>query len=254
MIRTVLIAVSLLFIGTTVVIPPDAHSKEPKDDPSVSFRKDYPAVSFESVEKTAIKGLYEIVAGGNVFYYHPESGNILFGEMITKTFANVTAERRNSLMAARLKDLPLGKAIRIGNGKNIVIEFTDVDCPFCRKLEEYFEKRSDVTRYVFLSPIESLHPESTKKSMAVLCAEDRSGTYRDVMKGVYDGKEVPACNNEDAAKMLAEQREFGAKLGVQGTPALWIDNVPVAGANIALIEQLLSPDKEHTVQRKEVKP
>jgi thiol:disulfide interchange protein DsbC len=238
----------MICLGTT------AQSAELKDGPAASFRKDYPVATFESVGRTDIDGLYEVVAGGNVFYYHPKTGNVIFGEMLTKTFTNVTAERRNSLLSGLLKDLPLEKAIRIGNGRNVVIEFTDVDCPFCRKLEEYFEKRSDITRYVFLSPIEGLHPESMKKSMAVLCAEHPSEAYRDAVQGIYDGREVPACNNENAAKMLSEHREFAAKLGVQGTPALWINSVPVAGANIPLIEQLLSADKERNLPRKEVKP
>jgi protein-disulfide isomerase len=65
---------------------------------------------------------------------------------------------------------------------------------------------------------------------------------------------VPACGKERAAAMLAEHVEQGRKLGVQGTPALWINNVPVAGANIPLIEQLLSSDRDKHLPRKEVKP
>ncbi len=254
MIRTVLSVVCLLALSSAVIVPGDAHSKELKGAPAALFKKDYPAVSFESIEKTDIEELYEVVAGGNVFYYHPKTGNVLFGEMITKTFTNVTAERRNSLISAKLKELPLRKAIRIGTGKNVVIEFTDVDCPFCRKLEEYFEKREDVTRYVFLFPIESLHPESMKKAAAVFCTENRLDTYKKAMKGLYDGKDLPECNNADAAALLAEHKEFARKLGIQGTPALWINNVPVSGANIPLIEQLLSPDKARNSPRKEVKP
>jgi thiol:disulfide interchange protein DsbC len=231
-----------------------AQSAELKDGPAASFRKDYPVATFESVGRTDIDGLYEVVAGGNVFYYHPKTGNVIFGEMLTRTFTNVTAERRNSLLSGLLKDLPLEKAIRIGNGRNVVIEFTDVDCPFCRKLEEFFEKRGDVTRYVFLFPIDGLHPESTRKSLAALCAGNPAEIYRKAVKGGYDGKDVPACGKEQAAALLADHVEQGRKLGVQGTPALWINNAPVAGANIPLIEQLLSSDRDKHLPRKEVKP
>ena len=222
-------------------------------DPESSFKRDYPAVTFETIEKTGIEGLYEVFAGGNLFYYHPKTGNLLFGEMITREFRNITAERRNERIAAVLKALPLDKAIRIGTGKNVVIEFTDVDCPFCRKIEDLFDKREDVTRYVFLFPLTQIHPESIKKSLAVLCSQDRAKAYRDAAAGRFDGKDMPGCG-DDAARLLDEHREFGRRLGIQGTPALWVNATPVEGANAVQIERLLDTGNEAYSLRKEVKP
>jgi len=242
-------AVCLLFIVASV-----AFSKDSKDDPAASFKKDYPAITFESIEPTNIDGLYEVVAGNNVIYYHPKTGNIFFGEIITKGFVNITAEKRNKLVSTKLTELPLNKAIRIGRGKNIVVEFTDIDCPYCRKLEEFFGKREDVTRYVFLFPLQQLHPSSMAKSMKVLCAKenDRAAAYADAMQGSLDELKpgisaandlLSVCNDQKALDLLMEYQEFGKKLGVQGTPALWINNTPVMGMNIPQIEQLLAPTK-----------
>jgi len=254
MIRRLLVSVCLIASGMVVIGSGSANAKEQKGDPAASFKKDYPAVTYESVEKTDIEGVYEVVAGGNVFYYHPESGNVLFGEMITKTFTNITADRRSGLMAAKLKSLPLNKALRFGTGKHVVVEFTDIDCPFCRKIEEYFEKRDDVTRYVFLLPLDSLHPDSRKKSLKVLCSENRAGAYKDAMKGAYDGKDIAACDDKDVVKLLEEHKAVAGSLGIQGTPALWVDMAPVMGANIPLIDQLLAADAIAQSQRKEVIP
>lgn len=254
MIRRLLVSVCLIASGMAVIGSGSAIAKEQKGDPAASFKKDYPAVTYESVGKTDIEGVYEVVAGGNVFYYHPASGNVLFGEMITRTFTNITADRRNSLMAEKLKSLPLDKALRIGTGKHVVVEFTDIDCPFCRKIEEYFEKCNDVTRYVFLLPLDSLHPDSRKKSLKVLCSDNRIGAYKDAMKGAYDGKDLSVCDDEEAAKLLEQHKAMAGNLGIQGTPALWVDTAPVMGANIPLIDQLLSSDAIAQSQRKEVKP
>jgi thiol:disulfide interchange protein DsbC len=222
-------------------------------DPEASFKRDYPAVTFEAIEKTGIKGLYEVFAGGNLFYYHPKTGNLLFGEMITRDFRNITAERRNERIAAVLKTLPLDKAIRIGTGRNVVIEFTDVDCPFCRKLEDLFEKRDDVSRYVFLFPLTQIHPDSLKKSLAVLCSQDRAQAYKNAAAGRFDGKDMPGCGDA-AARLLDEHQEIGKRLGIQGTPALWVNSTPVGGANAVQIERLLDAGNEAHSLRKEVKP
>ena len=63
--------------------------------------------------------------------------------------------------------LDLTKAVKIGNGKTMVIEFTDPDCPFCRKAEAYLQKRTDLTRYIFFIPLKS-HPASKGKVQYIL--------------------------------------------------------------------------------------
>lgn len=237
-----------------VVTATDAEARGALEDVSVSFTKDYPAVSIEHIEKTDVEGLYEIQAGCNILYYHPKTGNVLFGEMISKTFSNITSDRKAVLLSSVLKALPLTKAIKIGSGKNVVIEFTDIDCPFCRKLEEFFEKRSDVTRYVYLFPIEKLHPDSAKKSVAVLCSSDKPGAYREAVKGIHDSGDIPACPKDGPAALLEDHLALAGKLCVQGTPALWINGTPVAGANIPQIDQLLSSGEITQIKGKEVKP
>jgi thiol:disulfide interchange protein DsbC len=60
-------------------------------------------------------------------------------------------------LPGRVKEIPLEKGIKIGDGKSVVIEFTDPDCTFCRKAADWLEKnREGVTRYVFLYPITRL--------------------------------------------------------------------------------------------------
>lgn len=238
--RKFVLVVALLFVMDAFTGIGIAHGKDRMTDAQASFKKDYPAVTLENIEKTDIDGIYEVYAGGNIIYYNPGSGNVIFGEMITKGYKNVTVERRNSLTSLSLKSVPLDKAIVIGHGKNKVIEVVDVDCPFCRKVDDFLDKRDDVTRYVFLFPLEQLHPASMKKSTAILCSSDRVGAYREAMKGQYDGKDIAVCNNDAATKLLFEYKAIAEKLGVKGTPALWINNTPVSGANIPQIEQLLS--------------
>ena len=97
----------------------------------------------------------------------------MFGEIWTKDGRNVTAEKRARIAAAKLKDVPLDKAVKIGNGRNKVIEFTDPDCPYCRKAAEFFKGRNDVTLYVFFFPL-PIHKDAQAHARYVLCAADKA--------------------------------------------------------------------------------
>ncbi len=242
MIRRVMAITMFLFI-----VAGDAYSGDLYADAAASFKKDYPAATIESVEKTDIEGLYEVVGGGNVFYYHPRTGNILFGEIYTKGGKNLTAERREQFAAAKIKSLPLDKAIKIGNGKNIVIEFTDPDCPFCRKAEGFFKDRRDVTRYVFLFPLQQIHPKSVAKSLEVLCekGKDRAKAYREAMAGSLGSREPVSCDDQKASGLLAEYVKLGNELGVRGTPAFWVNGISVSGADFKKLSELLGDEKSN---------
>jgi len=215
-----------------------------------SFKKDFPLTQIREVRATDIEGLFEITARGNVFYYHLKSSQLFFGDLMTKDFNNVTAERRKEvaaswekIIAARLKDLPLAKAIKIGSGKHVVIEFSDIDCPFCRNVEHIFKKYTDMTRYVFLFPLESIHPAAVKKATSVLCSKNRATAYADAMDGKLDSGDIKLCNDNKVAALLKEYKDIARTLEVDGTPAIWIDGRVIRGADVKKIESILTAGK-----------
>ena len=218
-------------------------------DPAAAFKKDYPAVQFENIEKTDIDGVYEVTAGGNLLYYYPQRGYILFGELYNKSGQNLTAERRDVILAKKIKNLPLDKAIKIGMGKKTVIEFTDLDCPFCRKAEEFFKDRKDVTRYVFLYPLQQLHPLSMAKSLKVLCVKKsaRAAAYTEAVSGSLDKLDLKGaadnllsvCGDQKKIDLLMEYGKLGRELGIAGTPSFWINGVHVSGADFKRLGELL---------------
>jgi thiol:disulfide interchange protein DsbC len=191
--------------------------------------------------KSGIDGLYEVVSGQNVIYYDPKSGTKLIGEMYTKEGKNLTVEARDKASAqAALKELPLDKAIKIGKGKNTVIMFTDPDCPFCRKIEEYFKDRKDIIRYVYLLPLEQLHPKSMDKSKIIMCSPDKMKAFFKAMGGSLDTEELKPCADEKVAAILNDNISLARRLGIQGTPYLIVNGVAVRGADTKRIDELLS--------------
>jgi thiol:disulfide interchange protein DsbC len=239
---SVLLFVMTAFAGLSAMA---AEKEAPKkiEEVSEAFAKDFPYAKVQSVDESGLPGIYEIVSGNNIIYYHPETGRMIFGEMLEKTGKNITAEKREALLATKLETLPLDKAIKIGSGKTKVIEIVDVDCPYCRKLEEFFKSREDVTRYVFLLPLESIHPKSMAKTKEVLCAKNKASMFIDAMAGKLDNAELKGCDNQKVDKTLGEFKSAAAALGVTGTPVLWVNNKQIVGADLRKLEALLGGDK-----------
>jgi thiol:disulfide interchange protein DsbC len=137
--------------------------------------------------------------------------------------------------------IPTENAIRIGMGKNTVIEFEDPDCPFSRRLSDYMNKRPDVTRYVFFLPAEQIHPDAMNKARFVLCSKNSPQAFLDVMSGKYDKVKPPVCKDEKVEKILKEHKELADKLGAGVTPYLIINGKFVIGADFEKIEAIIGP-------------
>ena len=203
------------------------------------FKKVFPKVPFDAIKATDIKGVYEVSKGSDLIYFIPDSSYLFIGDIINKDGKNLTAERKGELVAETAKDLPLDKAIKIGNGKNTILEFTDPDCPFCRKAAEFLEPRTDVTRYVFFFPL-PMHPDAENKVKYIFCAEDRAKAYEDAMKGKFDDQKYEKCEKPEAVALLNLHKEIGAKMGINGTPFFIVNGKKaVTGANTPEIEAAL---------------
>jgi thiol:disulfide interchange protein DsbC len=206
-----------------------------------NLMKTFPNLTLDGFRESPLKGLYEITAGEQVFYFSPE-GYLFFGEIWTKDGKNLTAEMREKVAADRIKDLPLDKALKIGNGPKKVIEFTDPDCPYCRKVDSFLAKRTDVTRYVFFVPLRKIHPDAEKKARYILSHTDRQKAFHEVFGGEFDGKPIPVAEGVQQSQ-LEEMEKIASGIGVRGTPALWIDGAHVNGADLQRISGLLDKGK-----------
>ena len=136
-----------------------------------------------------------------------------------------------------------------------IVEFEDFQCPFCKKaqdtLQQVLLRYKDKVRVVHRDfPLQSLHPASWKAHEAGRCAEEQGKfwEYRDLLY-----KNAPAANPEqliayasqlgldstdfrkclDSSKFKAVvQRDEGEanRLGIQGTPAFFINGQLLSGA------------------------
>ncbi len=229
----------IIFTALLVLTAQVGHSHEEQLNEAEIIRSKFPDITIDHIQATPVPGVFELTVNDQVVYYAPESGITFFGEMWDQNKKNLTAVRTNALQAAKIADLPLDKAIRIGNGPNTVIEVVDPDCPFCRKTHAFFNKRNDLTRYIFLFPITQIHPDAEKKALYILCANDRNKAYEEALSGGLDRTMLAECKEEKAVTLLLAHQEIGRKLNVRGTPALWINGQFVPGADFRKIQEIL---------------
>jgi thiol:disulfide interchange protein DsbC len=234
-------AVTILATASTLAVlamAPNAHAAPAKSKQLDHFHRLYPKIKVEGFSRTDIEGLYEVMSDGKVAYFHPRTGYLILGNIMTSQGRNLTQERIGTEMYKLITPQDLSKAIKAGKGKNVVIEVTDPDCPYCRKMHAFWEGREDVTRYIFLNPLD-MHPDAVKKATFILASADTEKALFEVFSGQLDNDREKLDKKYDDKGRLKEQKAFTEKLRVDGTPSYWINGVFVPGANVPLIEKLL---------------
>jgi thiol:disulfide interchange protein DsbC len=194
-----------------------------------SLRQQMPENAIGGVTKTPIPGLFEVVVENRIVYVTEDGRYILGGPLIDqKANQNLTKARLDKINAVPFDSLPLDLAIKRvkGNGSRKMAIFEDPDCPYCKKLEQELKGVDNVTVYIFLYPIEEIHPGATDKAQAIWCAKDRVKAWDDVMfAGAAPSK--PAGCDTPIAKIV----ELGRRHRIVGTPtAILADGRRVVGA------------------------
>jgi thiol:disulfide interchange protein DsbC len=226
-----LIFAALLIAGT-------ACAQE--DNVRKGFAAKFPQVTIQSITKLPDLNLYEVVAEGDIYYVDEKVDYVIDGEIIaTKTMTNLTKQRKQKLSAIPFNDLPLDLAFKRvkGKGERKLAVFSDPDCPFCKRIEGDLAKLDNVTIYMFLYPIEGLHPGAPEVAKRIWCSTDKIKAWDDYMVNKVRPSAAPTCDNP-VDKIV----EYGRKKNINGTPTLIFangDRVPGA-ISAAQIDTLLN--------------
>jgi len=224
----------VLFLFPTCVL---AKKATPAGSPIEKFRKDFPKNNFETITPTAIKGVYEVYTGNQIYYYMPKGDVILYGSIISKDGLNITQESNQKKMAQKMANLPLNSALKIGNGKTAVIEFMDPNCYHCRQAYKYFSQRQDVALNVFFFP---LSKESADKIKRILCSKDILKAYEDTMSGKPDSNAPQsACTDKKVDETVKTHMRLASQIGVRGTPLFYVKGQVMNGFDPVAMEKLL---------------
>jgi thiol:disulfide interchange protein DsbC len=180
----------------------------------------YPKFKVESVSKTPYPGLYEVFMAGQIIYTDEKMTFLIAeGRLVDpKSKKDLTAERMDELTKIDFAKLPLDQAIKVvkGNGSRKLVVFSDVDCPYCKRLEQNeLSNITDVTVYTFLYPIVQLHPDAAAKSKSIWCASNRVKAWDDWIMRNQLPKNAVNCDVP-----LEKVGDLAKSLDITSTPTL----------------------------------
>lgn len=136
-----------------------------------------------------------------------------------------------------------------------IVEFSDYQCPFCRRaepiIEQVLERYPEKVRFVFQHfPLDSIHPRARAASEAALCAGDQDKFWPYHALLFEEGADLEVAGLEAAAEQaeldvpsfrtcVDERRHravvdadvsAGRAAGVTGTPAFFVNGIGLKGA------------------------
>ena len=187
------------------------------------MKNTYPELPIKSIEKTDYNDLYEVFIGSQIIYTNGAFDFLIVeGRVVDpKTKIDLTELRLEELTRINFNDLPLSDAIKVvkGDGKRKIAIFSDVDCPYCKRLEKKELSNIDnITIYTFLYPL-AIHPEAEEKSKKIWCAKDRAEAWSE-----YIFKDKLPKNSGDCKTPINQILKLGKDLGISSTPTIILPN------------------------------
>lgn len=211
-------------IALTVLSAMYAAALPAADDVSATLQKTltarFPDIKVERVGPSVLPGLYEVVTPTEIVYADAKGEHLVLGQIMdVTTRQNLTEQRWNEINKVDFNSLPLQQAIKLvkGQGRRKVAIFEDPFCPYCQELEHGLEKLDDVTIYIFLYPLEGLHPGASAAARDIWCASDPAAAWSDWMLNKKAPLEAANCKDTPIEPLAA----LGEKLRINSTPTMF---------------------------------
>jgi protein-disulfide isomerase len=179
----------------------------------------------------------------------PEAARAYVDELRKAASVEILLDRPRTQVAAA------GPARGPADAPVTIIEFSDYQCPFCRRAEPTVKQVLDAyegkVRFVFRHfPLDRIHPQARGASEAAACAAeqgkfweyhaelfsgdgqlDRPALDAAAQKTGLDAAAFKTCVDERKTQALVEADvKDGEEAGVSGTPAFFINGIPLRGA------------------------
>ena len=202
---------------------PAAQSAPSKTDPRADIVKKIDGLKLEDVRMTPVDGVFEITRGSEISYASSDGRYVILGDMIDiDSDANLSETRRRAIRSRILDGIPDSEMVVFSpkDPKYTITVFTDIDCGYCRRLHSQIAEYNRLgirVRYLFY-PRTGPNTESWHKAEAVWCAPNRA----DALTRAKNGEDIKSPNCP--ADIIARDYELGHKVGVEGTPAIFLSS------------------------------
>ncbi len=203
-----------------------------------ALAKRIPQAADATIKTTPLKGLYEVVSGGQVMYMDKNARYIIDGNLFDmEQRRNLTDETRGGLRLDAVNQLGEENMLVYkpkGEVKHTITVFTDIYCPYCQRLhqemDDYMNNGIKV-RYIFV-PFKGA--KSVNTSISVWCADDQNKAMDKAKAG--EEVEPKKCDNP-----VSKHQMMANQIGIRGTPAIMLEDgqlMPGYVPSSKLIQQL----------------
>ncbi len=176
----------------------------------------------DSIALSPVAGLYEVVYGAQVLYVSKDGNYLLEGNLLDiKQRRNLTEAKRAEARMRMINQISETTMVIFSPRqiKHTLTVFTDVDCPYCRKMHQdmaELNRRGVKVRYLFY-PRTGVDTPSYAKAVAIWCAKDRNTA----LTQAGHGEQLPlkTCDNPVKQHIAAAQA-----IEIRGTPLLVLEN------------------------------
>ena len=213
--------VLLALYGAAGAVP--AQPEPPKADPRAEVAAHVPGARPEELRATAVPGVWELTRGADIVYVTADGKYAFTGDLVElATNNNLSEQHRRELRLKAIGNFPESDMLIFGpkDSKYTVTVFTDVDCPYCRKLHSQiaaYNRLGIRVRYL-LYPRTGPNSESWTKAEQVWCSSDRNAALTRAKLG-EELKNKPCAENP-----VARSYALGQDLALEGTPAIIMPN------------------------------
>jgi len=218
---------SIAIVASFASIAMPAGAAEPDAERLVSKLESLrPDIPIEAVSSTPIPGIFALELAGGTVFYGTADGRYLFAgdlyelgenDLINLAEAGRVDKRRELMDTVARKDMLIFSPA--GATKAAINVFTDVDCGYCQKLHQEVPALNEMgveVRYLAY-PRAGLGSRSYQKIVSAWCAENPNAalTKLKARESIPDA----TCPNP-----VAEQFDLGREMGVNGTPAIVLED------------------------------
>jgi len=203
-------------LGCSLLVSTQIHADE--DAVRQSVKKAMPSLKVDSIAPSAVKGLYEVIAGPNILYVSDSGQYLLQGHLIDLVAKkDLTEQKMAGARSVALTQMGEDNMIvfKPEKSKYKVSIFTDIDCGYCRKLHTEMDKylaEGIAIQYMFY-PRAGKGSASYKKAVSVWCADDRNKALTVAKNG--GELEEKTCENP-----VDKHMELATRFEVRGTPMI----------------------------------
>lgn len=189
------------------------------DDAAIKQSLTKLGVQNPDIQSAPVAGMKTVLTDSGVLYVTEDGKHIIQGPMYDVSGAqpvNVTNQLLMTRLDALQKEMIVYKAPQ---EKHVITVFTDITCGYCHKLHEEMKDYNalGITVRYLAFPRQGVQSQAEQDMKAIWCAKDRNKAFDDAM----GGKDVqPASCDIDIAKHYA----LGVQFGVNGTPAIVLNN------------------------------